>query len=221
MYSASQAGADLDVAIDCVSVALRAEVQRDWTVPAGSLNWSCWRTTEHVGQVFTHYASQVAIRAPTRYVRWAARAQQPDAPPDGVLDFFEATGRILALVVRASPDSVRAFHPYGIADPAGFAAGGCVEALIHGHDIATGLGVPLTPPTDFCVRLLERLFPHHAAEFADIDPWLSLRWATGRADLTNASRLETWKWRATPLSEQWQLTEPAPASFGYEGRTVR
>jgi len=151
-------------------------------------------------------------------VRWAARAQQPDAPPDGVLDFLEASGRILAAVVRASQDDVRVFHPYGIADPAGFAAGGCVEGLIHGYDIAAGLGVTVQPPQDLCERILARLFQHHAAEFVDVDPWLALRWVTGRADLSSAARLEEWKWRATPLSEQWILTAPDPGVFSYHGR---
>jgi hypothetical protein len=221
MYTATIAADDLGVAIDCVVSTLRGGVDRDWTVRAGSLEWSCWRTAEHVGQVFTHYASQVAIGARTRYVRWAARAQQPDVPPDGVLDFLEAAGHILVLVVRASPDDARAFHPYGVSDPAGFAAGGSVEGLIHGHDIATGLGVALEPPTAVCERLLARLFPHHAAQFADVDPWLALLQATGRSDLMNGARLDGWNWRASPLSEEWRLTEPEPAAFVYNGSAPR
>lgn len=217
MYTATRAADDLDVVIDYIVSTLRCTVNQDWTVPAGAVDWSCWRTAEHVGQVFTHYASQVAVSARTRYVRWAARAQQPDAPPDGVLDFLEATGRILALVVRASSDDARAFHPYGIADPAGFAAGGCVEGLIHGHDIATGLGIPLEPSTAVCERLRDRLFPHQTEQFADVDPWLALRQATARTDLADGTRQQNWKWRATPLSEQWQLTEPEPAAFTYQG----
>lgn len=135
-----------------------------------------------------------------------------------MLDFVEVAGRIFALVVRASSDDARAFHPYGIADPAGFAAGGCVEGLIHGNDIATGLGLTLQPPADLCARLLKRLFGHYATQLAGTDPWTALRWATGRADLPNAARPDTWRWRATPLSESWLITEPEPPAFVYKGR---
>ncbi|HVX46430.1 MAG TPA: hypothetical protein VHC49_21230 [Mycobacteriales bacterium] len=210
-YSAADAADDLDAVTDLLIATLRPLAGRDWTARAAGLEWNCLETAEHVGQVFAHYGSQVAIRAQTRYVRWAARAQQPDAPPDGFLDFVEATGRIFALVIRATPDEARIFHPYGLADPAGFAAGGCVEGLIHGQDIARGLGSELRPPAPLCERLRARLFPHYGEETASLDPWRAVQWATGRLESSGAAR--KWKWRATPLEEEWVITTAQPRAF--------
>ncbi|MFC7650006.1 hypothetical protein ACFQX6_63985 [Streptosporangium lutulentum] len=71
-----------------------------------------------------------------------------EASPAQVLEFAETGARILAAMVRTTPARVRAYHPTGMADPEGFAAMGCVEALLHGQDIAQGLGLPFDPPRD-------------------------------------------------------------------------
>ncbi|MFF5172815.1 hypothetical protein ACFY3U_09300 [Micromonospora sp. NPDC000089] len=102
---------------------------------------------------------------------------------------------LAALVRRAGPD-VRVWHPTGRADPAGFAAMGCAEALLHGDDIARGLGVALDPPRAVCARVLARLFPRAARR--GVDPWAALRWSTGRAELPGHPRLTEWHWQATP-----------------------
>jgi hypothetical protein len=44
-------------------------------------------------------------------------------------------------VDAAGPDD-RGCHSDGIADAAGFAAIGCAELLLHGTDVASGLGLP-------------------------------------------------------------------------------
>jgi uncharacterized protein (TIGR03083 family) len=198
---------DLETAAECVIQTLRPAVDADWTVPAGGLEWSCRQTAEHIGQAHLHWASQLAVGARTQYVRWSATAQEL-APPAGVLDFVEAAARILALVVRASPPRTRAFHPWGIGDPEGFAGMACVEMLVHGQDVADGLGRSLQPPADLCDRVLARLFPHEP-RVAD-DPWLELRRITGRT----ADAPRQWKWRPTPLDEPWDGTPtPEPMPF--------
>jgi len=202
---------DLDTAVSCVVDALRPTVDQDWSKPAGSLDWTCRATAEHLAQAHLHWASQLAVAAPTQYVRWSATAQQL-APPAGVLDFVEAAGRILALVVRAAPPQTRAYHPWGIGDPEGFTAMACTESLIHGHDLTSTLAEPLTPPADLCARLLARAFPHEP-HLAD-DPWLTLRWLTGRTQIPGLPNPETWRWRPTPLNEPWdQSPTPAPMPF--------
>jgi hypothetical protein len=76
---------------------------------------------------------------------------------------------------------------------------GCVEALVHGHDIAQGLGVKLAAPPDVCARVLARLFPDTPATLADHDPWTVLLWATGRLDLAGHPHPERWRWHGAPL----------------------
>jgi hypothetical protein len=138
------------------------------------------------------------IQPAARYVRFLASADK-DASPAEVLEFAEAGGRILVATVRTAPSRARAYHPTGMADPEGFAAMGCVEALVHGHDIARGLGLSLDPPRGICRGVLARLFPQAAADVAGADPWDALQWATGRAGLAGHPQLRQWRWHGAPL----------------------
>lgn len=115
-------------------------------------------------------------------------------------------GGILAATLRAALPSVRAYHPSGIADPAGFAGMGCVETLVHGEDIARGLGLTLNPPRDLCARVLARMFPHVAADIVGADPWTALLWATNRAQLPGRPQQIHWRWRGDPLSPELPIT---------------
>src|ERR1700721_462106 len=111
---------DVDAAISCVMSGLPPLTDRDWSVPAGTLEWDCWHTAEHIGDCLMSYAWQLAVQPTTRYVRAIAAAEK-DASPAEVLEFAVTGGRILASMVRTSPAPVRAFHPAGTADPQGFA----------------------------------------------------------------------------------------------------
>ena len=135
----------------------------------------------------------------TRYVRAIATAEK-DASPAEVLEFAVTGGRILASMVRTSPPHVRAFHPTGMADPEGFAALGCNEALLHGDDIAQGFGRSLDPPRDVCRGVFSRLFPQATADLADADPWAALRWAGGRAELAGHPQQPNWRPHSAPLT---------------------
>jgi uncharacterized protein (TIGR03083 family) len=189
---------DLDAAVSAVVAALRPAADRDWSAPAGTLEWDCWHTAEHVGDCLLSYAGQLVIQPADRYVRFLASAEE-DASPAEVLEFAEAGGRILAATVRRASPQARAFHPTGMADPEGFAAMGCVEALVHGHDIARGLGVSLDPPRGVCRGVLARLFPEAPADLAGADPWAALQWAAGRAELPGHPQRQQWRWHGAPL----------------------
>jgi hypothetical protein len=90
-----------------------------------------------------------------------------------------------------------------MADVSGWIGMGCEEILLHTDDIARGLGLPYRPPADLSARILARLFPWAPS---DIDPWDSLRWATGRAALPDRERLgPDWYWHCPPLAE-WDGT---------------
>src|SRR6201994_2436028 len=157
---------DLDSVIACVVSRLLPITDRDWSVRAGTLEWDCWHTAEHIGDTLLSYAWQLAVQPTTRYVRAVATAEK-DASPAEVLEFAVTGGRVLASMVRTSPPHVRAFHPDGVAYPEGFAALGCHEALLDGDDIARGFGLSLDPPRDVCRRVLARLYPQAPADLGD------------------------------------------------------
>lgn len=193
-------GDDLDVAVTAVVATLRAGVDREWSVPAGSLEWSCRETVDHICHCLISYSAQVAVQASTHYVRTFCRARLETSTTD-LIEVVEACGRILAMVVRDAAPSMRAWHPFGSSDPEGFAGSGCIETLLHGYDIASGLDLTLAPPPDVCERVLTRMFPEQAGDLAEVDPWTALLWATGRSDLPGRPHVQDWTWRTTPLSE--------------------
>ena len=80
-----------------------------------------------------------------------------------------------------------------------FAAMACVETFLHTDDIGRALGRTWNPPPDICCRALARLFPGAPT---DHDPWLTLRWATGRGSLPGYEPTgPTWTWHSAPLNE--------------------
>jgi uncharacterized protein (TIGR03083 family) len=189
---------DLDAAISSVVAALRPATDRDWLAASGTGDWDCWHTAEHLGDCLLSYAAQVVAQPATRYVRFIATAEK-DTTPTEVLEFAATAAGLLAAAVRTTPPSARAYHPTGMTDPEGFAGMGCVEALVHGEDIARGLGVAVDPPRDLCSRVLARMFPQASAESADLDPWTGLLWATNRLELPGLEEQQGWRWRGTPL----------------------
>jgi hypothetical protein len=145
---------------------------------------------------------QLASRAPAQYVSFFSRALR-DATNAEVLELLEASGRLLSAVVRAAEPADRGYHPFGVADAEGTAGMGCIELLVHGGDIASGLGLSFEPPADVCDWILARMFPdRHAESAADFDPWTKIQWATGRVSLSGLPDVGEWRWHSAPLADR-------------------
>ncbi|MFE3432119.1 VOC family protein [Streptomyces sp. NPDC059171] len=216
---AALTGSRLPVTADDVTTAVRLAVDvlakapaERWEDRAGSLEWTCWETAEHLGDDLFAYAVQLGLRTPPldREVpyRWTPeRSGGPynavfadrEAGPAGLLATVEASGALLASMARTTPPEVRSYHGYGISDPEGFAAMGVVETLVHAHDLAQGLGLAWAPPAALCDRALARLFPDAPPGG---DRWAVLLWATGRAGLPGHPRRTAWRWDGRPLEDQ-------------------
>ncbi|GAA2240403.1 hypothetical protein GCM10010430_22310 [Kitasatospora cystarginea] len=188
------------------------EAEQGWSVKAGSLDWDCWETAEHLADDLFSYAAQLGPTAPPLdgYVPFRCARERPGGPRNsvfadraaglaGLLQVLEAGAALLAAMVATTSPQVRAYHSRGIADPEGFAAMGVAETLLHAHDMAEGLGLAWTPPADLCDRVLARLFPGAPA---DGDRWRALLWSTGRADLPDRPRPATWTWASAPEGER-------------------
>ncbi|MFK8909950.1 hypothetical protein [Streptomyces sp. YS-3] len=203
--------ADVEHAVRLSVTALRAGLAADWGARAGSLEWDCWETVEHLSDDLFAYAVQLGPEQPPLdgEVPFLWEARRPGGPrnavhadraagPAGLLMTLEASGALLTAMVRTVSPEVRAHHTFGVSDPEGFAAMGVVETLLHTHDVAQGLGVTWAPPAGLCDRVLARLFREVPA---DPDRWRVLLWATGRADLPDLPRQESWRWYGEPLSD--------------------
>ncbi|WP_405688829.1 VOC family protein [Streptomyces sp. NBC_00057] len=213
---AALTGTRLPVTADDVTTAVRLAVDAlresragNWLVPAGSLEWDCWETAEHLSDDLFSYAAQLGPRQPPldAYVPYRWNAEHKGGPvnaifadrsagPAGLLQTLEASGALLAAMVRTASPEVRSYHSYGVSDPEGFAAMGIVETLVHVHDLAASLDVPWIPPAGLCDRVLARLFPDAPK---DADRWAVLLWATGRGELPGHPRVTSWKWHSAPL----------------------
>ncbi|MFS8201963.1 hypothetical protein ACLVWQ_25105 [Streptomyces sp. CWNU-52B] len=198
---------DVDLAVRLAVGVLRDAPAAGWDGKAGSLEWDCWETLEHLADDLFYYAVQLGPQSPPldTHVPIALSQRRPGGPwnflyadreagPAGLLQVLEACGALLVAMVRTTPPQVRAHHDSGVSDPEGFAAMGVVETLVHTHDLAAGLGLAWSPPAALCSRVLTRLFPEAPG---GTDPWPTLLWSTGRAELPGHPRLTTWRWDGT------------------------
>lgn len=182
----------------------------DWDRPAGSLEWSCWETAEHLADDLFSYAAQLGPQTPaaTTHVPFVWRRTGPGKPanvvfaereggPEGLIQVLEACGALHVAMVRTASPRARAFHVFGTTDPEGSAAMGLVELFVHAEDLALGLGLDWEAPAAICARVLRRLFPGAPPGG---EPWATLLWATGRGELPGRERLARWRWDSAPRS---------------------
>lgn len=181
---------DVDRAVAEMMRVLGPLADANWAVPAGSLEWSCRTTAAHVAHDLLAYAGQVAGRATDAYLPFDL-AVRPDASPHQVLQVVTACGGLLGCALAAAGPQARAWH-WGPCDPAGFAAMGVAEVLLHTYDITQGLGAPWAPPDPLCAVALRRLFP----DAPPGDPARVLLWCTGRGELDGRPRRSSWTWQA-------------------------
>lgn len=171
--------------------------------PAGDVEWSCWRTAEHVGDDMLAYALQLAAQAPDDYLPLLAAdggddvvRVDPAAGPTGLAASVQALAALLAAQVGTATPDARAFHPHGVSDATGFAAMGVVELLVHGYDVGRGLGTDIGPgrphalPSGPAGRAVTRLFDDAPSS----RPEAALLWCTGRIALPSIPRRSLWRW---------------------------
>ncbi|TDC65827.1 hypothetical protein E1258_04575 [Micromonospora sp. KC207] len=183
-------GAEVRVAVDEMIRVLGSHVGGDWTVAAGTLEWSCWTTVAHVAHDLLAYAGQLAGRPADGYLPFDL-VVSPAASPAEALAVAAACGNLLAVALDAADPALRAWH-FGPCDPTGFAAMGVAETLLHTYDITRGLGVDWQLPARLATVVLARLFP----DAPPGPPAEVLLWMTGRAAIAGRPRRGSWTWQA-------------------------
>ncbi|WP_431047487.1 maleylpyruvate isomerase N-terminal domain-containing protein [Streptomyces sp. P1-3] len=180
-------------AAECTAVLERGTADRGdevWSRAAGDLDWSCRATLDHIALGVVGYAGLLIARPTDRYISLFA-SLDAQAPVPVRLEGIRIAATLLAGTVREAAPDVRAWHPWGHSDGAGFAAMGVVEMTMHSHDIARTLGLDWTPPDHLCAPAVERLFPDAPAGHGAA---ATLLWATGRAALPGLGRRGGWQW---------------------------
>jgi hypothetical protein len=164
----------------------------DWSVKAGTLEWSCLNTADHAVDCVYAPAFFLASRRTDSYpevgldLTLGARAN-----PAMLVQSLEIATRLLAGVVNDAEPSEEAIifrRPTVIlAPPADFVPRGALELVLHAHDVCIGLGVAFEPPAELCQKLREhtRHWPLWTSTWSplgnSIRPWHDLLLASGRS----------------------------------------
>jgi hypothetical protein len=187
--------ADLPTAASASVAALSVYTGLDWQqVPAADLDWSCWQTAFHMVDCLYFYAMQVVYGNPDGYL-CTELALDDSASPPRLLPALTVHAELLHRIARSAEPDLRGHHNYGVSDPAGFAAMGVIETLIHTFDVVRGLNPsdPWRPPAALAAPAIARLFPDAPSG----DPVDVLLYCTGRAALGALPRQTEWQWDST------------------------
>jgi hypothetical protein len=183
--------ADLFALSKLVAATWTAAAERDWSVRAGPVEWSCLHAADHAVDCVYAPAFFLASRRVDGYPEVGGNLMfGTAATPARLVASLELATRVLAGVVRDAPPTTRAVifrRPTIITGaPADFVPRAAVELALHAADVASGLGVAFTPPRDLCFRLREhtRPWPMWTVAWSGLptteDPWRDLLIGSGR-----------------------------------------
>lgn len=155
----------------------------DWSARAGELEWSCEQTAVHVVDCLLSYTLQLGARRtdgwlPLEPVRASASATPPD-----LLDALAAACATFSAVLAVTPPAVTATDGVAALAVGDWAARGAYELLVHGHDIAAGLGGTIDPPDALCAWILsspDLWMVDRARAESGARPWAQLLLGSGR-----------------------------------------
>ncbi len=177
---------DLDTVARLVLNGWTAAADLDWSVPAGTLTWSCLQTADHVIDCVFSYALFFASRKQDAYPNFGELHALPDATPRDMIDGLRAVTTMLVAVIATAPSDTTAvmlrFPTIRTGGPNDFAARGALEMILHGYDISAGLGLDFPPPDDLCGRLFAATvsWPQPIGVVASSDPWADIVERSGR-----------------------------------------
>lgn len=189
---------DLEQLTDAVAAAWTAGADRDWSVPAGTVEWSCAETADHAIDCVIAPAVFLASRRTDAYPSGGGWTLGADATPAALIEALHIVTRLHVALVSTTPSDVRAIlwrRPVpAVAPPADFVPRAALELALHAHDVCSGLGVAFAPPPDVAANLRDhtRDWPFWAADTVagwsaltdDPDAWADLLRASGRTPIT-------------------------------------
>jgi DinB superfamily len=166
-----------------VTDALASVADRDWSVPAAGLDWSCWHTVDHMLDCVLSYTLQIAGQAKDGWLALQELHAKPGATPRELVEALGATGETMVAVLGSAPDGFTASDGIQQLDAADWVARAMHELLVHTSDTLTGLGATFDPPAELCRDVLASpalwaIDRERAA--AEDSPWHALLAGSGR-----------------------------------------
>ena len=181
---------DLEVLTALVVTTWTGAADRDWSAPAGTVDWSCTATADHAVDCVYAPAFFLASRRTDSYpAAGGDLTMGQEATPERLVESLEIATRLLVAVVHDTPGEVRAVifrRPLLLGAPDDFLPRAALELALHAHDVSAGLGVPFEPVPAIARRLRDhtRRWPMWTTEWNGLgdtaDPWGDLLVASGR-----------------------------------------
>jgi hypothetical protein len=164
--------------------ALTRVADRDWSAPAGTLDWSCWQTVDHMTDCVFSYSLQLAGRVRDGWLRLTELHAQPDATPPQLVESLGAVGHTFEAVLAAAPADAIASDAIFDLRPSDWAARALNELLLHTHDVLVGLGDGFEPSRAVCsfVFSTPTLWMYDGVERMNVaDAWRTMLVGSGRS----------------------------------------
>jgi hypothetical protein len=179
---------DLDALVAAVAASWTAGAGRDWSVPAGTLEWTCAATADHAVDTVLAPAFFLASRKQDGYPPGEPFTVGDDPTAAQLVEALVTAARILRAVVETTPDDVTAtIWPGEVRGRADFVPRAGLELALHAHDVCACLVIPFDPPREAIDHLRAHVAEWPFWSFAGWspltmsgDPWADLLRATGR-----------------------------------------
>jgi hypothetical protein len=129
----------------------------DWSARAGSLEWSCFHTADHVIDCVFSYALFLGSGKEDDYPKFCELRALPGASARDLIDGLRAVTTMLWALTVSVPSDTRAIirrspQPQ-TGRPREFAARGALELILHAYDISEGLRLAFAPDLGAVQRL--------------------------------------------------------------------
>ena len=168
---------------DLVLETLGQHVTLDWSVPAGSLEWSCWQTVDHMIDCVFSYAFQLASRAQNGFLPFHELHAMPEAKPSELVTGLRGITGLFSGLLGSVPDDAEASDGVFMLGVDDWAIRAAYEMLLHTNDVVVGLGARFDPPSSTSawviaspkLWMLDRSLATTVA-----DPWEALLVGSGR-----------------------------------------
>jgi hypothetical protein len=174
---------ELADALDRSLTALSGVEDHDWTLPAGSLDWSCWQAIDHTIDCVLSFALQIGHPIDSGFHPLAPIHAEPTATPSDLVQSLRSVSSLFLAITRDSPQDLTASDgivSLTIADWRGRTA---YEVALHTYDVRMGLGQDFSLPDGLSTSIMasgalwmfDRSRPQRAS-----DPWHALVTGSGR-----------------------------------------
>jgi hypothetical protein len=174
---------ELADAVDQALEALSEVVGHDWTLPAGSLDWSCWQTIDHTIDCVLSFSLQIGQPTDSGFHPFAPIHAEPTATPSDLVQGLRSVSSLFRAITRDSPPDLTASDGIVSLTIADWRARTAYEVVLHTYDLRVGLGqdfsVPDTLSTSIMASTALWMFDRSLTQRAS-DPWHALIAGSGR-----------------------------------------